>query len=97
MQRIYLIESKDYYLDDRGIEYQMADGGCLPQVFTSQSRAIKVAQEKVDAYVNRYQYDVTIDNNHYPKTDKRIVFATRLERVHEKMRHEIRVYQDWTW
>ena len=39
MIKIYVIQSKSFYKDDRGIDYQVADYGEVPSIFTSLKRA----------------------------------------------------------
>lgn len=44
MKQLYYIEKKSYFRLRDGIEYQCADGGELPQLFTSFKKAVESMQ-----------------------------------------------------
>jgi len=79
MATIYLIETKTFYTGSDGFEYQLADLGSLPLLFTSFKRAVKqmeicrnvhtkIANETI---VKNYQADEILDQNCYDRFETR--------------------------
>lgn len=97
MTRIYIIESKGYVTNHDGIEYQCADGGSLPQVYTKEFRAISAAKRSVKHYQEKFGYDLVMQTPDYPAVGKNCLYAARLIKDGGKWRQEFRVYKELTW
>lgn len=54
MMKVYVIQSKSFYKDDRGIDYQVADYGEVPCVFTSLRRAKKSMENRKDLRIKGF-------------------------------------------
>lgn len=54
MKKVYVIQSKSFFKDDRGIEYQIADYGDMPWIFTSLVRAKASMQKRKDTRINMF-------------------------------------------
>lgn len=95
--RIYIIESKTYAIDSNGIEYQLADGGELPLVFTSKNRAIASAKRAVAIYQSQFGYKLVMESPLYPAVGDNCLYAARLTKYNDQWRQEFRVYKQLTW
>lgn len=79
MARIYLIETKTFYTGSDGNEYQLADLGTLPVLFTSFKRAVKQmdlcrkAHTEIfnETIVKNYRADEITDANCYDRFETR--------------------------
>ena len=54
MKKVYVIQSKSFFKDDRGIEYQIADYGEMPCIFTSLVRAKASMQRRKDMRISTF-------------------------------------------
>lgn len=91
---LYYVENKFYFIKKEGLEYQQADGGCLPILYHSERAAIKRAIKMVDSLKSSGCYSVTLSNEDYPKCEYSLLWATRME--WSAFRAEIRVYKIFT-
>lgn len=96
MKNIYIVVFKSYFTDACGIEHLVPDGDRLPDVYTSQSKAIKRAAQAADLYCNLYGYTVTLSNEEHPARKDDCIYTSRIEKVNEGYREEIRVYRKYT-
>lgn len=79
MATIYLVETKTFYTGNDNYEYQLADLGTLPHLFTSFKRAVKQMEicRKVhteifnETIVKNYKYDEITDQNCYDRFETR--------------------------
>lgn len=79
MATIYLVETKTFYTGSDNFEYQLADLGNLPQLFTSFKRAVnqmnicrKVHTEIFnETIVKNYRADEITDQNCYDRFETR--------------------------
>lgn len=79
MTTIYLVETKEFYTSHDGFEYQVADMGTLPYLFTSIKRAAqqmeacrKVHTEILnETIVKDYQFGEITDKNCYDRFETR--------------------------
>ena len=79
MATIYLVETKTFYTDSDGNEYQLADLGSLPNLFTSIKRAAKQMEicRKVhtelfnETIVKDYQFAELTEPNLYDRFETR--------------------------
>lgn len=55
---LYLIESKSYFIGFDRLEYQTADGGDLPTICTSLSRAEELARWSVNNFCELFGYTI---------------------------------------
>lgn len=97
MMIIYMIESKTYVTDLDGKEYQMADGGELPRVFTNKDRAIASAKKAVEIYQSQFGYELVMESPSYPAVGANCHYAARLTKKGGEWRQEFRVYRQLTW
>lgn len=96
MTRIYYVESKIYWKDLQGTDYQLADGGDMPTICTSKKRAIEVAKIMEQTYIDRFGYKTTIPDSGYPCKKTNCLYAVRQENEQQKMRRELKVYLTYT-
>lgn len=61
MMKVYVIQSKSFYKDDRGIDYQIADYGEVPCIFTSLVRAKASMQNRKDTRISRLNERIISD------------------------------------
>lgn len=92
MSRIYYVETKSYWKDEHGTDYQVADGGNLPTICTNKKRAIEVAKFMEQTYIVKFGYKTTIPDSGYPCKKTKCLYAVRLEKKELRMRMEIKVY-----
>jgi hypothetical protein len=79
MATIYLVETKTFYTGSDNYEYQIADLGTLPHLFTSFQRAVKQMEicRKVhtqifdETIVRNYRADEITDQNCYDRFETR--------------------------
>lgn len=95
--RIYMIESKCYFTEHNGKEYQAADGGDLPRVFTNKDRAIASAKKAVEIYQSQFGYKLVMESPSYPAVGDNCLYAARLTKKGGEWRQEFRVYRQLTW
>ena len=96
MTKIYYVETKSYWRDELGTDYQVADGGILPIICTSKKSAIDFAQRLEKSNIEDYSYQVTIPDSEYPCKKTNCLYAVRLENKERRMRLEIKVYLTYT-
>lgn len=96
MIRIYYVETKSYWQDELGTDYQIADAGIMPLVSTNETNALDLAKQLEKRYIEEYGYRVTIPDSKYPCKKTNCLYAVRLEKKERRMRHEIRVYKTYT-
>lgn len=97
MKEVFLVSTKTYYSDFKGVDYQIADGDQIPDVYINAEKAIRRARFISNLYCSEFGYQVTINNIENPARKNRVLFAERLTRPVESMRLEIRVYRVLTW
>lgn len=96
MTKIYYVETKTYWQDEHGADYQIADGGDMPIICTSKKSAIDFAQRLEKSNIEDYSYQTTISDSEYPCKKTNCLYAVRLENKQRRMRREIRVYRTYT-
>lgn len=96
MRKIYYVETKTYWKDEHGADYQIADGGCMPIISTSKKRAIEVAKMMEQTYNEKFGYKTTIPDSGYPCKKTLCLYAVRQENEQHKLRRELKVYETYT-
>lgn len=96
MRTIYYVETKTYWQDAFGADYQIADGGEMPIISTNKQRAIDRAKWMENTYIEKFGYKTTIPDSKYPYKKIDCLYAVRQENRERRMRHEIRVYKTFT-
>lgn len=96
MTKIYYVERKSYWKDERGTDYQIADGGDMPIICTSKKKAIEIAKRMEQTHIEIYGYKITIPDSVYLRKTTKSLHAVRLENKERGIRHEIRVYETYT-
>ena len=61
MMKVYVIQSKSFYKDDRGIDYQIADYGEVPCIFTSLVRAKASMEIRKNTRINTFNERIISD------------------------------------
>lgn len=61
MMKVYVIQSKSFYKDDRGIDYQIADYGEVPCIFTSYARAKKSMENRKETRIDMFNERIISD------------------------------------
>lgn len=96
MIRLFYIERNSYYINSAGCDQQVANGGTLPDLYTSKQKALQAAQRSCEYFENIYGYKVVIPNNENPAVKDNCIFAVRLYCEFTEIRLEIRVYEIYT-
>lgn len=96
MTTIYYVETKTYWQDAFGADYQIADAGELPIISTTKKKAIERAKWMENTYIEKFGYKTTIPDSEYPYKKIYCLYAVRQENKERRMRHEIRVYKTTT-
>lgn len=96
MTELFLIETKNYYVDVRHQEHQVADGGILPRIYLNADEAIKSARAVSNTYCEIMGYKVVTSNIEHPARKGECLFAERLYNELNEIRLEIRVYKTYT-
>lgn len=61
MMKVYVILSKSFYKDDRGIDYLIADYGEVPCIFTSLARAKKSMEIRKSTRIHTFNERIISD------------------------------------
>lgn len=61
MMKVFVIQSKSFYKDDRGIDYQIADYGEVPCIFTSLVRAKASMEIRKNTRINTFNERIISD------------------------------------
>lgn len=96
MTKIYYVETKSYWQDEHGADYQVADGGNMPIICTSKKKAIERAKRMEQRNIEIYGYVTTIPDSGYPCKKTNCLYAVRQEQKDRRLRDEIRVYETYT-
>lgn len=96
MAKIYYVETKIFWTDGLGIDYQIADAGDMPIISTSKKKAIERAKRMEQRYIEMFGYETTIPDSEYPCKKTTCLYAVRQEHNERRLRHEIRVYETYT-
>lgn len=97
MKKVFLVSTKNYYSDSKGVDHPMTDVDQIPYVHINEEKAIKRARYISNLYCTKYGYQVTIGNIENPARKGDVIFAERLTRPVDSTRLEIRVYRVLTW
>lgn len=93
MKQAYYIEDKTYWTDVDGEDYQVADGGELPIVYTSLKKASSRLERMVKAFTEESGYLVTITDENHPAKRNHCLHAWTLVSVSPQFRRELRLYR----
>lgn len=96
MTKIYYVETKSYWQDEYGTDYQVEDAGIMPIVSTNKLKAIDRAKRMEIRYIEDFGYKTTIPDSGYPCKKTNCLYAVRLEKEEDHMRQEIKVYETYT-
>lgn len=96
MAKIYYVETKIYWQDEQGTDFQIADGGDMPIISTNKKKAIERAKRMEQRYIELLGYKTTIPDSKYPYKKTNCLYAVRQEHKERQLRHEIRVYETYT-
>ena len=61
MDYIYMIETKSFFKDAQGIDYQVADLGTLPKPYKNFKKAVMAMQCKRNIYINLFGETIVKD------------------------------------
>lgn len=93
MKQAYYIENKTYWTDAEGEDYQMADGGELPIVYTSLKKASSRLERMVKMYQEKTGYKVITTDENHPAKINHCLHAWTLTSTAPHMRVELRLYR----
>lgn len=93
MKQAYYIEEKNYWTDAEGEDYQMADGGELPIVYTSLKKASSRLELMVKIYMVKKGYNVVTTDENHPAKKNHCLHAWTLESSASHIRVELRLYR----
>lgn len=96
MKKIFLVEQKSFFKDSLGIEYQVADWGLLPDVYTSFKRAVEAMARLQELKQSLYGDRVVAVWKGEDLGDSRIM--DRFETMSDKtgLRSVVTLYSDYT-
>lgn len=97
MRRLYLVEYKSFFKSRDGIEYQTADLGALPFVYTNRKKAIKRAADMVDRYAKTFDYQLKTSDVCENGNNQGRLYNAELEHVTYGLRFVVSVYEQFTW
>ena len=89
---LYLIESKSYFIGADKIEYQAADGGDLPTICTSLSKAEEIARFDVNFYCASFGYSILKEEGNRRAVSLNKFHRWTLVRNGGEERHTITIY-----
>lgn len=92
MDELFYIETKSYWKDAYGTDYQVADCGDLPIIYRSLKEALRRVDNMVKLYTETMNYQVAIPNDSFPGVGTQYHYACRLEKADPQIRLEIRLY-----
>lgn len=93
MKQAYYIENKTYWTDAEGEDYQMADGGELPIVYTSLKKASSRLERMVKMYTEKTGYKVITTDENHPAKKNHCLHAWSLVASAPHIRVELRLYR----
>lgn len=96
MAKIYYVETKGYWQDEYGTDHQIADAGDMPIISTNKLKAIDRAKRMEQRYIEDFGYKITIPDSEYSCKKTYCLYAVRLEKEKDHLRHEIKVYETYT-
>lgn len=94
--KLYYLFKKSYSKLLDGFEYQLADGGEKPEIFTNRKKAEHSFDYSVKFYSCSFGYDLIIPSEINPAAKGDCLKAARLYDKKCDIRLEIRLYQIWT-
>lgn len=97
MRRLYLVENKSFYKSIDGIEYQSADLGVLPYVYTNKKKAIKRAVDMADRYAKAFGYQLETSDVCENGDNLGRLYYAELRKVSDGSRFVVSVYEQFTW
>lgn len=92
MKKAYYIENKSYWKNAVLLDYQMADGGEMPIVYTSQRKASSRLENMVKVYTEKMGYKVITTDENHPAKRNHCLHAWTLENQAHHSRVELRLY-----
>lgn len=95
MKRVYLITNKTFYVDSEGLDYQVADYGCLPKMFSSIAKAKKSMMSTWEMYVGTFHYEITKQYPNGRENEPRLVEEFELVNPISGLRSIISLWRDW--
>ena len=95
MKRVYLITNKSFYVDFEGVDHQIADYGCLPQMFTSIAKAKKSMMSTWEMYVGTFHYEVTKNYPNGRDDQARLIEEFEMVNPTSGIRTIISLWREW--
>lgn len=93
MEKVYLIERKDYYLSHYGVEHQIADGGMLPQIFTKYPLAVKAYDATIATICESRNIDKSTIEHPNIKEDPRVLLCSEITITEKTPRTTVTLYE----
>lgn len=97
MRRFYAVEFKSFFKSFDGIEYQSADLGVLPYVYTNKKKAIKRAADMVDRYAKFFGYQLKTNDFCDNGNNQGRIYMAELRKDSSGSRFVVSVYESFTW
>lgn len=95
MKRVYLITNKTFYVDFGGMDHQVADYGCLPQMFSSIKKAKKSMISTREMYVGTFHYEITKDYPNGREDQARLIEEFEMVNPTSGLRTIISLWREW--
>lgn len=97
MQRIYLITNKSFYRNSDGMDHQVADYGCLPQVYSSLKKAKKTMISTKEMYVGTFHYEISKEFPKGREDQSRLIEEYEMINPISGMRTIISLWREWIY
>ena len=97
MKRVYLITNKSFYDDSEGVNRQIADYGCLPQVFTSVAKAKKSMMKTWEMYIGTFHYKITKQYPNGREGEPRLVEEFEMINPISGIKTIVSLWREWVY
>lgn len=91
--KIFYIEKKSFCTIREDLDYQFADVGIQPLLYTSEMKALRKAKRLTDYLIENCRYDLTDETDAISKQKDNCLYAVQLKERQSSFRMVIRVYQ----
>lgn len=96
MKEIFVIESKSYYTDSRGVEYQISDGGQLPLITMSFRMSVKLMAKIRETRTRIFGDTITFEWDGLDVYDARVMDRFDTVNPETKVRTVVSLYKVYT-
>lgn len=91
--KLYYIEKKSFCTIREDLDYQFADAGVLPLLYTSEMKALRKAKRLTDYLIENCRYELTDETDAISEMNDSCLYAALLKERQSSFRMVIRVYK----